>query len=63
MGILAELVINANKCLWRETGSACGLAGAGSHKPSGGFGTRMVKAMIDRLSGTIEYGSNDAGCA
>ncbi|MCO6050467.1 GAF domain-containing protein [Mesorhizobium sp. RP14(2022)] len=26
-----------------------------------GFGTQMIRAMVDRLSGTIDYGSNDPG--
>jgi chemotaxis family two-component system sensor kinase Cph1 len=74
--VLTELVINANKYAYggkpgplsitlEQHGNQLRLTvadkGAGDHTAGNGFGTRMMKAMVDQLAGTIEYSSNEPG--
>jgi light-regulated signal transduction histidine kinase (bacteriophytochrome) len=74
--VLTELVINATKYAYEGRPGPLAItldgyrnrfrlvvADRGGGKPSAheGFGTQMMRAMVDRLSGTIEYADNDPG--
>jgi two-component sensor histidine kinase len=74
--VLTELIINANKYAYsgqpgpltitlEQRGKVFHLAvcdrGLADQKTGQGFGTRMIKAMVERLAGTIEYSDNQPG--
>ena len=74
--VLTELIINANKYAYsgdpgplaitlEQQGKVFRLIvsdrGLGDHKMGQGFGMRMIKAMVERLAGTIEYTDNKPG--
>lgn len=74
--VLTELVINAAKYAYGGRAGPLAItldghrnqfrlvvADRGSGKPSAqeGFGTQMMRAMVDRLSGTLDYTDNDPG--
>lgn len=74
--VLTELIINANKYAYGGGPGPLSVSlhqesqrftlvvadkGRGDHQPGAGFGTRMMKAMVDRLTGTISYSEGDPG--
>jgi chemotaxis family two-component system sensor kinase Cph1 len=74
--VLTELIINANKYAYGGLPGPLTVTleqyrnrftlvvadkGHGDHKPGAGFGTRMMKAMVDRLGGTIAYNEANPG--
>jgi chemotaxis family two-component system sensor kinase Cph1 len=74
--ILTELVINANKYAYAGRSGPITIAleqhrnrfrlivadrGGGKSGPGQGFGSRMLRSMVARLSGTIEETDNDPG--
>ncbi|WP_354038041.1 histidine kinase dimerization/phosphoacceptor domain -containing protein [Devosia sp. UYZn731] len=74
--VLTELIINANKYAYAGLPGPLSVSleqhrsrftlvvadrGQGDHKPGAGFGTRMMKAMVDRLGGTIAYNEASPG--
>jgi len=74
--VLTELIINANKYAYAGLPGPLAVTleqhlnrftlivadkGQGDHKPGAGFGTRMMKAMVDRLGGTISYNESNPG--
>lgn len=74
--VLTELIINANKYAYAGQPGPLSVRldrhrsrftlivadkGRGDHKPGAGFGTRMMKAMVDRLAGTITYNEGNPG--
>jgi two-component sensor histidine kinase len=74
--VLTELITNANKYAYSGQPGPLTITleqsakvfrlivsdgGLGDHKIGQGFGTRMIKAMVERLGGTIEYSDNEPG--
>jgi chemotaxis family two-component system sensor kinase Cph1 len=74
--VLTELIINANKYAYSGQPGPLSITleqraklfhlvvsdrGLADHKAGQGFGTRMIKAMVERLAGTIEYSDNQPG--
>jgi chemotaxis family two-component system sensor kinase Cph1 len=74
--VLTELIINANKYAYGGAPGPIAVRleqhshrfrlivadrGKGGHSLGNGFGTRMMNAMVDSLTGTIDYTSNDPG--
>jgi two-component sensor histidine kinase len=74
--VLTELIINANKYAYSGQPGPLTISleqrakdfhlvvsdrGQADPKIGQGFGTRMIKAMVSRLAGTIEYSDNRPG--